>query len=100
MLVLSRSIGQQISIGENIVLSVVEIRGDKVRLGFDAPAEVPIVRDNAKRKFPHAPPAKVIRSAAAADYDHRRRDDDLDEPGVVVKFDGAGPLVDATGDQA
>ncbi|MCE5266539.1 MAG: carbon storage regulator CsrA [Planctomycetaceae bacterium] len=44
MLVLSRQRDQSIVIGENIVVTVVDIRGDKVRLGIEAPAEVPVHR--------------------------------------------------------
>jgi carbon storage regulator len=44
MLVLSRKKSESIVIGENIVLTVVEVRGDKVRLGFDAPKTVAIHR--------------------------------------------------------
>ena len=44
MLVLSRKKGESIIINDNIVVTVVDIRGDKVRLGFDAPKDVPIHR--------------------------------------------------------
>ena len=44
MLVLSRKKNESIVIDENIVITVVEIRGDKVRLGIKAPREVPIHR--------------------------------------------------------
>ncbi len=44
MLVLSRQRDESIIIGDNIVLTVVDIRGDKVRLGIDAPKEVPVHR--------------------------------------------------------
>ena len=44
MLVLSRKKNESIVINENIVITVVEIRGDKVRLGIQAPREVPIHR--------------------------------------------------------
>lgn len=44
MLVLSRKKNESIVIDENIVITVVEIRGDKVRLGIQAPREVPIHR--------------------------------------------------------
>lgn len=44
MLVLSRKKNERILIGENVEVTVVEVRGDKVRLGFDAPREVEIVR--------------------------------------------------------
>ena len=44
MLVLSRKRNESIVIDENIVITVVEVRGDKVRLGIEAPREVPIHR--------------------------------------------------------
>jgi carbon storage regulator len=44
MLVLSRKRDERIVIGDNIVITVVEVRGDKVRLGIDAPTEVPVHR--------------------------------------------------------
>ena len=45
MLVLSRRANQSIVIGSNIVVTVIEIRGDHVRLGIDAPREVTVHRD-------------------------------------------------------
>jgi len=44
MLVLSRKRDERIVIGDNIVITVVEVRGDKVRLGIEAPTEVPVHR--------------------------------------------------------
>ena len=44
MLVLSRHRNESIIINDNIVVTVVEIRGDKVRLGVNAPKEIPVHR--------------------------------------------------------
>ncbi len=44
MLVLSRKKDEQIMIGDNVVITIVDIRGDKVRLGIDAPKEIPVHR--------------------------------------------------------
>ena len=44
MLVLSRKRDESIIIGDNIVITVVDIRGDKVRLGIQAPTEIPVHR--------------------------------------------------------
>ena len=44
MLVLSRKKNESIVIDDNIVITVVEVRGDKVRLGIQAPREVPVHR--------------------------------------------------------
>ena len=54
MLVLSRKKDEKIVIGDDISIMVVEIRGDKVRLGIDAPRDVSVHRrevyDAIKRK--------------------------------------------------
>jgi carbon storage regulator len=44
MLVLSRQRDESIIIGDNIVVTIVDIRGDKVRLGIQAPTEIPVHR--------------------------------------------------------
>ncbi len=44
MLVLSRKKNESIIIDEKIVITVIEVRGDKVRLGIQAPREIPIHR--------------------------------------------------------
>lgn len=44
MLVLSRHRDESIIIGDDIVITVVDIRGDKVRLGINAPVEIPVHR--------------------------------------------------------
>ena len=45
MLVLSRQRDESIMIGDNIVVTIVDIRGDKVRLGIEAPPNVLVLRD-------------------------------------------------------
>ena len=44
MLVLSRKKNESIVIANDIVITVVEVRGDKVRLGIEAPKDVPVHR--------------------------------------------------------
>jgi len=44
MLVLSRQRDESIIIGDNIVITIVDIRGDKVRLGIQAPTEISVHR--------------------------------------------------------
>ncbi len=45
MLVLSRKETQRIRLGDDIVITVVRIGGDKVRLGIEAPREMLVLRD-------------------------------------------------------
>ncbi len=44
MLVLSRQRDESIVIGDNVVVTIVDVRGDKVRLGIEAPIEIPVHR--------------------------------------------------------
>jgi carbon storage regulator len=44
MLVLSRHRDESIMIGDDIVVTIVDIRGDKVRLGIEAPTDIPVHR--------------------------------------------------------
>jgi carbon storage regulator len=49
MLVLSRKEGEQLVIGDNIVLTVNRISGNRVAIGIEAPREVRIVRGELER---------------------------------------------------
>ncbi|MBL8852610.1 MAG: carbon storage regulator CsrA [Planctomycetaceae bacterium] len=44
MLVLSRHRDESIMIGDNVMITIVDIRGDKVRLGIEAPQDIPVHR--------------------------------------------------------
>lgn len=44
MLALTRKIGEQIIIGDNITITVVDVKGDSIRLAIDAPKEIKIYR--------------------------------------------------------
>lgn len=62
MLVLQRTEGEQIWIGDSIVITIASVRGDKVRVGIDAPKDIPVHRrevkealDREKRQFAKRP---------------------------------------------
>ena len=64
MLVLTRKQGERIIVGEEIELTVLEVRGSRVKLGFAGPPEIPIHREEVRRNihslddaFRHAEPA-------------------------------------------
>ena len=55
MLVLSRKRGEGIVIGEGVTVTVLDVRGGRVRLGFDGPAEVPIHRGELHQRIEDCP---------------------------------------------
>ena len=65
MLVLSRKKNESIVIDDKITITVVEIRGDQVRLGIVAPKEVPVHRqevfDAIHGKLEIAPPPVIVK---------------------------------------
>ena len=71
MLVLSRKRDEQIIIGNDVVVTVVEIRGDKVRLGIEAPAHVSVHRQEVylsiNRPKEPAPPDSATTQSPASD---------------------------------
>ena len=70
MLVLSRKKNDSIVINDDITIVVVEIRGDKVRLGVEAPKEVPVHRNEVyeairrNQQAGNGPPREADASAA------------------------------------
>jgi carbon storage regulator len=78
MLVLSRKKNESIVINNDIVITVVEIRGDKVRLGIEAPKDVPVHRQEVyeaihgvKAPAPASAPAPAPVVAAKTDAENR-----------------------------
>jgi carbon storage regulator len=64
MLVLSRKKEEKIIIGDDIVITIVEIRGDKVRIGIEASQDIPIHRQEVYDAI-----QREIKAAAAASPD-------------------------------
>lgn len=60
MLVLSRKLGERITIGDRIVLTVVKLERGQVRLGIDAPREIKVFREEINPASPLSPPAQRI----------------------------------------
>jgi carbon storage regulator len=55
MLVLSRKLGEKIVIGDNIVVTVVKIDRNQIRIGIEAPHDIPVYREEiAPERFPRA----------------------------------------------
>lgn len=70
MLVLTRKVGERILVGDDIVITVLDSRGDGVRIGIDAPRGVKIQREEVVRAVTEA---NASASATAADEDAEAR---------------------------
>jgi carbon storage regulator len=68
VLVLTRKVGERILIGDDIVITVLDSRGDGVRIGIDAPRGVKIQREEVVRAV-----AEANVAAAGADEDAEAR---------------------------
>jgi carbon storage regulator len=60
MLVLSRKRDERIIIGDNIVITIVDVRGDKVRIGIEAPPEIPVNRQEVADAMKRAAEAQPV----------------------------------------
>jgi carbon storage regulator len=74
MLILARRIGESIMVGDQVEISVVDIKGDQVKLGIKAPAQVKVYRSEV-----YAAIQEENRAAAAA------------APGALPKIEGLMP---------
>jgi carbon storage regulator len=73
VLVLTRRPNQSIVIGGNIVVTVLEVRGDQVRLGIKAPRDVDVHRDEVWAELQQANRAAALPSRAAVEGLERLR---------------------------
>lgn len=67
MLVLTRLINETIMIGDEIEITIVDVRGDKVRVGITAPNSVPVHRKEVYLAIKQANVEAAAADAAAAD---------------------------------
>lgn len=67
MLVLTRRAGESIVIGNEVTVTVLEVRGDQIRIGIDAPKTVPIHREEVYVQVQHENRGAVASASRAAD---------------------------------
>lgn len=67
MLVLTRKVGERILIGDDVVITVLDSRGDGVRIGIDAPRGVKIQREEVVRAVIEANAEAAAAAAPAAE---------------------------------
>jgi len=79
MLVLSRRVGESIVVGDDVTVTVLEVRGDVVRVGIDAPRSVRVHRAELLQDVESTNRASVARdedAASLAEQLAHRRDND------------------------
>ena len=65
MLILTRRVGESIVIGDDVVVTVVEVRGDSVRVGIDAPRAIDVHREEIYRELRRSNEQAASPAAAA-----------------------------------
>lgn len=65
MLILSRKTNEKICIGENITLTIIEVRGDQVKIGVDAPKDVKVFRHEVFQAIQSENKAAAVEGAKA-----------------------------------
>jgi len=73
MLVLTRKIGERVLIGDDIVVTILDVRGDGVRVGIDAPRGIRIQRD------------EVVQAVSEANQEAREHAAATDDPEELIK---------------
>jgi carbon storage regulator len=56
MLILTRRCNESVKIGDEVTVTVLEVKGGQVRLGFTAPASVPVHREEVYERIKAQPP--------------------------------------------
>jgi carbon storage regulator len=69
VLVLTRKIGESIVIGDGITITIVDVKGDTVRVGVDAPREVKVQRSEVLEQIAAETAAAASAAAAATEAD-------------------------------
>ena len=67
MLVLTRKRGERVLIGDDIIITVIDVRGEGVRIGFEAPKGIPIQRHEVVAAVSEANIAAASTDAGDAD---------------------------------
>lgn len=73
MLVLTRKPGERVLIGDDIVVTILDARGDGVRIGIDAPRGIRIQRD------------EVVKAVSDANQEAREQAAGADDPEALIK---------------
>jgi len=86
MLILTRRIGESVYIGDDVRLTVLGVRGTQVRIGINAPKEIPVHREEIYYRIKHESGEQPVEDDNGnymdkdSDYDDDDGDDDDEQP--------------------
>ena len=89
MLVLSRKQKQQIKIGDDVVITVLQIKGGSVRIGIEAPREVHVMRgelEEFREPVPSGKPKVKVAASGAADDKGASEDQSTEAPSKILEL--------------
>ncbi|MBP3709462.1 MAG: carbon storage regulator CsrA [Treponema sp.] len=67
MLILSRKVDEQIKIGDNITITIIEVRGEQVKIGVEAPKSVKVFREEVFKAIQKENKAAAVTDTGALD---------------------------------
>ncbi len=88
MLVLTRKRDESIMIGDDIKITIVDVRGDQVKIGIEAPRSIPVHREEVYREIQEENRRAAARARAA---DLERLEGLLGEPGGAAGGESGAP---------
>lgn len=77
MLILTRRVGESVYIGDDIRLTVLGVRDSQVRIGIDAPKEIPVHREEIYYRIKHEQEAKNQMQGESIDWYNEVDDDNI-----------------------
>ncbi len=102
MLILTRRIGESVYIGDEVRLTVLGVRGTQVRIGINAPKDIPVHREEIYYKIKHEQTGETPRSEGQSKNENEGQSEngnesESDQPGNRAEV-GAGNNDDASAD--